>query len=143
MTSRIPVAVPVGDNGLITPAELKCILGWLGLSRPWLAERLSVSERQVIRWEDGTSPIPEHVSLAVTEIWDEAADRVSQMIADGIASARDGVVTLRTYRVDEEDPDNAYPASYHRALTTRTMDHILMRTQLQVQLRFWYPDGGL
>lgn len=129
----------------ITPAELKSLLGWLGLTRPWLAARLNVGERTVIRWEDGKARMSEAASVELVRVWNYAADSIRTMIEAAQSTAVDGVITLRTFRVDSEYHEQTgqtdYPASWHRALTCRAMDHILMRTRYQVQIEYWGSDA--
>ncbi|HJT96175.1 MAG TPA: hypothetical protein VJ777_30205 [Mycobacterium sp.] len=121
----------------VTPAELKSLLGWLGLPREWFAERCKVSRRQVIRWEDGDTPISETASAEIVRIWNEATAKIIDIVNTSTTkqgSSPDGVITLRTYRVDDDCTNTGYPATYHRALVCRAMDHLLMRTRYRVQI---------
>ena len=127
--------------GTITAAELKALLGWLGLSVPWLAKRLKVRDRTVIRWCDGDAPIPEEAAAEMVRAWNQATATVSMMVANAATNAdTQGVVVLTTYRVDADYWNDArteeFPATYHRALACRAMDHLLMRTKYRVQIRY-------
>lgn len=123
----------------VTPAELKSLLEWLGLTKNWFAERLNVGERQVARWMDGHAPIPESAAGEMVKIWNEAAEQIHRIIATASLNAEDGVITLHTYRVDKDYPAD-YPSAYHRALMCRAMDHLLMRTKYRVQIH--YTEGN-
>ena len=96
-------------------AELKVQMTGLGLPSIWLATRLGVYTRTVIRWYEADR-IP---AKAVAEI--EAITRLtnaemhlqlSYLNADGV---------LRTERANREGTD--LPASWHRALTFRVLDY--------------------
>lgn len=130
----------------VTPAELQSLLGWLGLTRPWLAQRLGVYERTVIRWCDGVNTVPEKASVEMVRVWNHAADSIKVIVDVGCREAVDGLVTLRTFRVDADyhqvTKQTEYPATWHRALTCRAMDHILMRTRYQVRIEFWEASDG-
>lgn len=125
----------------LTAAELRSLLEWMGLTRPWLADRVGVQERTVIRWCDGKAPIPEAAAVEMVALWNTAASAITHMIAGALANETKGVLTLRTFRVDShfhaatESAD--YPASWHRALTCRAMDHLLMRTRYRVVIEYW------
>lgn len=139
--SKLPTTPGPSAPSEITPAELKALLGWLGLTRPWLARRLKVEERSVIRWEDGKARIPDSASAELVRVWNHAAASIRTMVDAAQSQADDGLITLRTFRVDAEyhaaTDQTEYPASWHRALTCRAMDHILMRTRYQVQIKYW------
>lgn len=121
----------------ITPAEMKTILGWLGLTTPWFAARCKVQERQVARWMDGQAPIPDYAAARLIQVWNDSAEHVTRIVAEAVKGADpEGVVVLWTYRVDEDTNGSDYPASWHRALAGRAMDHLLMRTKYRVQIRF-------
>lgn len=131
---------PATAPATITPAELKSLLGWLGLPKTWFAARLGLKdERQVARWEDGVAPISEQAAAELVRLWNEAAQRISEIVASAADNAVDGVIVLRTYRVDKDCPGE-YPSSYHRALVCRAMDHLLMRTSYRVQIQ--YSEGN-
>lgn len=132
-----PVADTVTAPATVTPAELKSLLGWLGLSKVWFAKRLGhKDERQVARWEDGHAVMPERAAAELVRLWNEAAQRISTIVDTAASQADgDGVIILTTYRTDKDYPSD-YPSSYHRALVCRAMDHLLMRTSYRVQIRY-------
>lgn len=126
---------------VITPAELRSLIDWMGLTRAWFAERLNVQERTVVRWCDGETAIPEKAAVEIVKLWNRAAQTILGMASAATGSAMDGVVTLRTFRVDSEYHEavssEEFPASWHRALVCRTMDQLLMQTRYQVRIEFW------
>lgn len=132
-----PRADAITAPATITPAELKSLLGWLGLPKVWFAKRLGYKdERMVAKWEDGESVISEKAAAELVRLWNEAAQRISVIVDTAASQANgDGVIVLTTYRTDKECPGD-YPASYHRALVCRAMDHLLMRTSYRVQIRY-------
>lgn len=121
----------------ITPAEFKSLLAWLGLSKVWFAKRMGFKdERQVAKWEDGHAKIPEKAAAELVRLWNEAAERVTDIVNTAAQQASPtGVIVLHTYRVDKDYPGD-YPSAYHRALMCRAMDHLLMRTSYRVQIRY-------
>ena len=124
----------------ITPAEMKSLIEWLGLTKNWFAERVGVAERQVARWVDGHAPIPDRAAGELIKVWNEAAEQIHRTIATAAVNADDdGVIILHTYRVDKDYPAD-YPSAYHRALMCRAVDHLLMRTKYRVQIH--YHEGN-
>lgn len=121
----------------ITAAEFKAILAWLGIPKVWLAKRMGYKdERMLAKWEDGDARIPEKAATELVSLWNEAAVRVTEIVNTATRAADGhGVIVLHTYRVNEDYPSD-YPASYHRALMVRAMDHLLMRTSYRVQIRY-------
>lgn len=137
----LKIARPQHAPASITPAELRSLIDWMGLTRAWFAERLHVQERTVVRWCDGETPIPEKAAVEIVSLWNQAAQRILSLTSAAVASSADGAVTLKTFRVDSEyhkavDSDE-FPASWHRALTCRAMDHLLLQTRYQVRVEFW------
>jgi transcriptional regulator with XRE-family HTH domain len=49
----------------MTPNEFKASRLTLGLTQKRIGERLSLSVRQIIRYEDGTTPVPEALALLI------------------------------------------------------------------------------
>ena len=105
----------------MTGAELKVTLGGLGLPPSWFAERMDVTMRTVVRWFDG-DPMPEGVAVKLAELGEYTLDEMRKMLA---AAPRyvDGNRVLRTYRTDDEFRSHM-PASWHRALTYRVVEHL-------------------
>lgn len=52
----------------MTPLAFRLARVALGLSQAAIAEKLGVSRNTVSRWESGTSPIPQHIELALTTL---------------------------------------------------------------------------
>ena len=131
----------VGAPRSVTRAELRALIDWMGLTRIWFANRLGITERTVVRWIDGGTQIPEEAGVELVKLWNKAADQIGVIVAAGVAAAVDGVVTLKTFRVDKEYHaavgSNEFPAGWHRALTCRAMDHLLMKTKYVVVIDFW------
>lgn len=131
----------VGAPHTVQPAELRSLIDWMGLTRMWFANRLGVTERTVVRWADGQATIPEEAGVELVKLWNKAADQIGTIVAAGVAAASDGVVTLKTFRVDKEYhaavESDEFPAGWHRALTCRAMDHLLMKTKYVVAIEFW------
>jgi hypothetical protein len=102
-------------------AELKVQLTGLGLSPIWLADELGISKRTVLRYYDRDA-VPAEV---VAEI-----DRVSRLTLDEMSrviyAMENGVVlTQRTGVAKRNTAErNALPASWHRALTFRALEHV-------------------
>lgn len=125
----------------ITPAELRSLIDWMGLTRAWFANRLGVQERTVVRWCDGKAPIPEKAAVEIVKLWNHAVQLIVGMSKAATENAERGTVVLKTFRVDSEYhkavDSEEFPASWHRALVCRTMDHLLMNTRYVVRLEFW------
>jgi len=97
-------------------AELKVQLTGLGLPPSWLAEQLGVTMRTVVRWFD----IDEVPASAIHEIEQVSALTLDEMRR--MLSEIDGGV-VHTLRTDDDSPDGL-PASWHRALTFRVLEHL-------------------
>lgn len=105
----------------MTPAELRVVREFLGLTGEALAHLLGVQDRTVRRWEAGTVPIPDGVRIQVEQLEAVAGETVSQHI-DTLMDLPDP--TVLTFRSDAEyhqhHPGEAdYPASWHRAIVAR------------------------
>lgn len=108
------------EAGVMSGAEFKVQLGSLGLPPSWFAERMNVTMRTVVRWFDGESVSPRVV--AELEILDEMTLETMQSMLEGTDDTDD--VVLHTYRTDTEIGASGMPASWHRALTYRVMEHL-------------------
>lgn len=108
----------------MTGAELKVALQALGLPPSWFAEHMRVTMRTVVRWFDGTA-VSSDIAVAVDALSDQALAEMRKMVK---AAGNADPVTLHTYRTDGEFkaewPDTDKPASWHRALTFRVMEHL-------------------
>ena len=113
------------EDERMTPAELKVVREFLGLSGDWLAGYLGVSGRTVRHWEAGRYPIPDGVRLAVEELEARTGAFVSGVI-DKLMDVPDPVVV--TYRNDDEyhaaHPNIEFPASWHRAVVARVAQEV-------------------
>lgn len=113
-----PAGMP--DDERMTPAELRVVREFLGLTPEWLAGHLNVSARTVRHWEAGKYAIPDGVRLQIEDL--EA--RTAQFVAGCVRQLMDipdpGVIV---YRTDEEyhgaHPEIGFPASWHRACVAR------------------------
>lgn len=111
-------------------AELKTRLGGLGLPPSWFADRLNVTMRTVVRWFDSPSVAPEVID-ELEALSSTAVDEMRRMLKR--VKEIDNEIILSTYRTDEEylteQPDlpkgcAPWPASWHRQLTFRVMEHL-------------------
>jgi hypothetical protein len=115
----------------INGAELKVILGALGLPPSWFAGRMNVTMRTVVRWFDGADVSDEvHVELRNLEALTLEEMRNAMSTADTTPA---GTTVLKTYRTDEEFEgpyfvDDVFngnmPSSWHRQLTFRVLEHL-------------------
>lgn len=100
-------------------AALKTRLGGLGLPPSWFAERMNVTMRTVVRWFDGDDVAPS-VSDELEKLSTQTLDEMRKMI-DKLPDRQ--TITLKTHRTD--DTIKGWPASWHRALTFRVMEHLV------------------
>ena len=108
----------------MTGAELKVSLTGLGLTPGWLASRLGVSARTVIRWCDQKS-VPRR---AVGQL--RAIERHTDSVIEQMASYAADYGVLPTERTDVGERGGVQflnadlPASWHRALTYRALRQV-------------------
>lgn len=118
-----PPGMPEDER--MTPAEFRVVREFLGLSGPWLARHLQVSDRTVRHWEQGRYPIPDGVRLAMERMEQDAASSVTAAVEALMDLPEPALVT---YRTDEEfhaaQPDVTYPASFHRAVAARVAQEV-------------------
>lgn len=105
---------------VISGAELKVRLGGLGLPPTWFAERVGVTMRTVVRWFDGEDVSP-NVADELENVSEITLKEMHKMVEK--ANIVDNTVTLKTYRTDDEYSSRIWPASWHRALTFRLLEH--------------------
>ncbi len=102
----------------MTAAEFRVLREYLGVSGPWLARHLEVSDRTIRHWESGRYTVPAGVAQQLVEIEHDAA----QAVADGLAACTDNAVVV-TFACDDDfwtaHPGAVYPASWHRAVVAR------------------------
>jgi len=118
-----PPGMPEDER--MTPAELKVVREYLGLSSAALAKYLGVSDRTVRHWEAGKYPIPDGVRLEVEKLEAYTAEFVASVV-EKVMDISDPVVV--TYRTDEEyhaaHPEIPLPASWHRAVIARVAQEV-------------------
>ncbi|KUJ65460.1 hypothetical protein ACZ90_48050 [Streptomyces albus subsp. albus] len=122
------------EDERMTPAELKVVREFLGLTGDWLASHLGVSPRTVRHWEQGKYPIPDGVRLEVEDLERRTGEFVSGIIEQLMDLPDPGVLT---YRDDAEyhaaHPEIPFPASWNRAVVARVAQEV-------PGLRIAYPD---
>ena len=118
-----PPGMPEDER--MTPAELKVVREFLGLSSAALAKYLGVSDRTVRHWEAGKYPIPDGVRLEIEKLEAYTAEFVAGVV-EKLMDIPDPVVV--TYRTDEEyhaaHPEIPLPASWHRAAIARVAQEV-------------------
>jgi hypothetical protein len=104
----------------MTGATLKTTLGALGLPPSWFADKMGVTMRTVVRWFDSDT-VSEKVAGELEKLSEQTLAAMRETV--GSITPNDGnPVVLHTYRTDADTP-NGMPASWHRALTFRLMEH--------------------
>jgi len=118
-----PPGMPEDER--MTPAELRVVREFLGLSSAALAEILGVSDRTVRHWEAGKHPIPDGVRLEVERLEAYTAEFVAGVVGKLTVHPAPVVVT---YRSDREyhaaHPEIPLPASWHRAVMARVAQEV-------------------
>ncbi|HVK16334.1 MAG TPA: DUF1870 family protein [Fimbriiglobus sp.] len=113
------------DDERMTPAELRVVREFLGLTPEWLAGHLSVSPRTVRHWEAGKYAIPDGVRQEIEDLERRTGEFVSGII-DKLMDVPDPGVA--TYRDDAEyramHPNSEFPASWHRAVVARVAQEV-------------------
>jgi hypothetical protein len=108
----------------ITGPEMKVLLGGLGISPGWFGSHLGVTMRTVVRWFDG-DPIPQRAMDAVDALCTATNEEIE--LLRKLIDRRRSVVTLKTFRTDEEFPGlmgMGLPASWHRQIVFRLMTQL-------------------
>lgn len=119
----------MGNDTTISGPELKTTLQGLGIPPSWFADRVGVTMRTVVRWFD-TDAVPARAASELDKLNASTLTEMRQVLS---RSQKNGVV--RTYRTDK-DLDDGLPASWHRALTFRVIDH-LKTHDLPVRVRYF------
>lgn len=113
------------EDARMTPAELRVVREFLGLSGTALASYLGVSDRTVRHWEEGKYPIPDGVRLEIEKLEAYTAQRVAGVV-EKLLDIPDPVVV--TYRTDEEyraaHPGSPLTAGWHRAVIARAAQKV-------------------
>ena len=113
----------------ISGPEMKCTLQGLGIPPSWFADRVGVTMRTVVRWFD-VDAVPDRAAAELATLNRRTLTEMHQVLS---RSQDNGVVS--TYRTDKDISDGL-PASWHRALTFRVLDH-LRSNDLPVSVRYF------
>ena len=107
---------------VMSGAELKVQLTGLGLTTTWLADQLHITTRTVIRWCE-LDAVPARAVAKIDQVSSLTSEEMNRIY---YAMRTDGVV--RTQRTDQDagsvQKSNHLPASWHRALTYRVLQHV-------------------
>jgi len=113
------------EDERMTPAELRVVREFLGLTPEWLAGHLQVSARTVRHWEAGKYAIPDGVRLEVEDLERRTGEFVAGVVEKLMDVPDPGVLT---YRDDAEyhaaHPEVPFPASWHRAVVARVAQEV-------------------
>lgn len=113
-----PPNMPADER--MTPAELRVVREFLGLTGDWLAGHLNVVSRTVRAWEQGKYPIPDGVRLEIERLEAQTAEFIGACVDALLDQPEPGIVT---YRSDADyhtaHPEIPFPASWHRAVCAR------------------------
>jgi Helix-turn-helix domain len=113
------------DDERMSPAELRVVREWLGMSPEWLGAHLKVSPRTIRHWEAGRYAIPDGVRLEIEDLEARTGAFVGGVI-EQLMDIPDPVIV--TYRTDEEyhaaNPEVPFPASWHRAVVARIAQEV-------------------
>lgn len=118
-------------------AELKVQLTGLGLSPGWLADRLKVTTRTVIRWFD-VDEVPARAVAEMELMATIASQEISRIIHD---ATHNGVVYTERTGQDVGGVakcNTPLPASWHRALTFRALEHVRENTHFGNDVKVAY-----
>ncbi|WP_440581081.1 helix-turn-helix domain-containing protein [Streptomyces sp. PT19] len=126
MINRQPSDPPsTPEDERMTPAELRVVREYLGLTPEWLASHLNITGRQVRNWEQGKTPIPDAHRLEIRNLERYTGEFVSA-VRDHLMDLPDPHVI--TYRNDAEyhaaHTGVRFPASWHRAVIARVAQEI-------------------
>ncbi len=109
--------VVVDGTQPMSPAELRMVREYLGVSAEWLADRLGVALRTVRRWEHGQSAVPDGVREQVEELEVVAAGHVNAAV-DALGDAVEAVLTI-------PDADaGGFPAGWWRMVAARVAQDV-------------------
>lgn len=115
---------------VITPAELKCMREYLGLSTSWMSEHLSCDERRLQRMEVGKQELPLAFMDAIDALYVETQDSVERLVTKYAAQLerRDGPVVMKVYRTDDEYGEAVkharFPVRWHRQVAARVAERL-------------------
>lgn len=110
----------VPDDERMTPAELRVIREFIGLTGDALAAILEVDPRTLRHWEAGRYRIPDGVRIQVEQLEEMTGRAVGDAVAQLAGLDEPGVIV---YRTDAEmraaHPDAVMTASWHRMVIAR------------------------
>ena len=96
----------------MSPAELKCLREYLGLTTRWMSLRFGVSEYSVQRWERDRTP-PHDIAHWIRDMKREFDDQVDV----DVLAADDTIIVPRT----DEDSPSILPAATYRRMAMMTV----------------------
>ena len=110
----------------MTPAKLRVVREWLGLTGEALSQVIGVQDRTIRRWEAGQVRIPDGARLDIERVGADADAEVAALVTQ-MSNAAD-VVAL-TYRTNAEfwahRPELApFPACWHHAIVARVEQEV-------------------
>lgn len=106
----------VPNDERMTPAELRMVREYLGLSQQWVLDRLGVHQRTIRHWESGRNHIPDGVRLQLEAWEDDTAAQVGRLVTP-LLDARDPVLVVP--QTDEECAATGWPARWWRHVAAR------------------------
>ena len=125
-----PITEPTGEVDVkepMTPAELRCVLDYLGLSAQQGAKFAGVTRRTVFNWLSGFSPVSEEGREKLEALESYTADVVGALVAALSDAADVGVVVYETdAQLHAARPDLA------DHLSARWWRHVVMRATTEV-----------
>lgn len=130
----------------MTPAELKTMREFLGLTLGWVADRAGVALRTAQYWESGRQRVPADVAQMLTDL-DGLVDAIIQPLAQSVTSLapadRPAQIVLLRYRTDADlwdfRPDMAgLPASFHAAMLSR-LQRLLWAAGVKTGIQYMEP----
>jgi transcriptional regulator with XRE-family HTH domain len=118
--------MPTSEDEIMTPAELRVIREWLGLTGEALGQLVGVQDRTIRRWESGQDRIPDGARLDIEHLESLATEAVEALTSQLRDAAE---ISTLTYRTNEDfwahRPALAqYPASWHRAIIARVAHEV-------------------
>ena len=111
---------------MMSAAELRVVIEYLGIDQRLLAAIMGVDERTVRRWIAGTTPIPDGARLEVEAIEAATARAVGELVSALRDAADVGVIVHRTdQEMWAERPElRPYPARWWRMVVARAAHEI-------------------
>jgi len=109
---------------LMTGATLKTTLSALGIPPSWFAKKMGVTMRTVVRWFD-SDVVSGKVADQLEALEQLTLERMREMVKEAKPTKQMGLIQLETYRTDADI--DGMPATWHRALTFRVMEHFRMQ----------------